>query len=183
MERAEAFLPNYLRFVKGLVDTNDLPLNVSRELLQESRTAAKLKKALTKRCLSMFENLEGEKETTFWTQFGRVLKEGVVEDPDNREAVLKLLRFSSTASEGSEKETLKQNLERMPEGQKAIYYLIAGSREAAMGSPYLEGLKKKNVEVLLLWDRIDEWMMGSLTEFEGKKFISATAADLELGDI
>ena len=183
MDRAEAFLPNYLRFVKGLVDTNDLPLNVSRELLQESRTAAKLKKALTKRCLSMFEKLEGEKETTFWTQFGRVLKEGVVEDPDNREAVLKLLRFASTASEGSENVTLKQYLERMPEGQKAIYYLIAGSREAAMGSPYLEGLKKKNVEVLLLWDRIDEWMMGSLTEFEGKKFISATAADLELGDI
>ena len=183
MDRAEAFLPNYLRFVKGLVDTNDLPLNVSRELLQESRTAAKLKKALTKRCLSMFEKLEGEKEITFWTQFGRVLKEGVVEDPDNREAVLKLLRFASTASEGSENVTLKQYLERMPEGQKAIYYLIAGSREAAMGSPYLEGLKKKNVEVLLLWDRIDEWMMGSLTEFEGKKFISATAADLELGDI
>lgn len=106
------------------------------------------------------------------------MKEGVVEDPDNREAVLKLLRFASTASEGSENVTLKQYIERMPEGQKAIYYLIAGSREAAMGSPYLEGLKKKNVEVLLLWDRIDEWMMGSLTEFEGKKFISATAADL-----
>ena len=120
MDRAEAFLPNYLRFVKGLVDTNDLPLNVSRELLQESRTAAKLKKALTKRCLSMFEKLEGEKETTFWTQFGRVLKEGVVEDPDNREAVLKLLRFASTASDGSENVTLKQYLERMPEGQKAI---------------------------------------------------------------
>lgn len=183
MDRAEAFLPNYLRFVKGLVDTSDLPLNVSRELLQESRVAGKLKKALTRRCLTMFEKMEGEKYATFWTQFGRVLKEGVVEDPDNRETILKLLRFASTASEGAETVSLADYVARMPEGQKNVYYLIAGSREAALGSPYLEVLRKKGVEVLLMWERIDEWMMGALTEFDGRKFVSATAADLDIDGI
>lgn len=181
MDRAEEFLPNYLRFVKGLVDTNDLPLNVSRELLQESRVASKLKKALTKRALDMFAKLDTEKFKVFWTQFGRVIKEGVVEDPDNKDAVLKLLRFATTKSEGAgENVSLADYVARMPEGQKNIYYLIANSREAAEGSPYLEGLRKKGVEVLLLWERIDEWMMGALTEFEGHKFVSATAGDLEL---
>lgn len=191
MDRAEAFLPNYLRFVKGLVDTNDLPLNVSRELLQESRVTAKLKRALTKRCLSMFTSIADDREhadryKTFWTQFGRVLKEGIVEDRDNRDAILKLLRFASTKNGATDLTvSLADYVSRMPEGQKNIYYLVASTPEAAEGSPYLEALKKKGVEVLLLWERIDEWMMGGLSdvEFEGHKFMSATAGDLELDDI
>lgn len=183
MDRADAFLPNYLRFIKGLVDTNDLPLNVSRELLQESRVAAKLKKALTRRALDMFAKLADDKEKygVFWTQFGRVLKEGIVEDPDNKKAILGLLRFATTKAGASDiTVSLADYVSSMPEGQKNIYYVIANTPEAAEGSPYLEGLKKKGVEVLLLWERIDEWMMGALTEFDGHKFIPATAADLEL---
>ena len=186
MDRAEAFLPNYLRFVRGLVDTNDLPLNVSRELLQESRVTAKLKRALTKRSLDMFARIaeKPEQYAKFWSQFGRVLKEGVVEDPDNRETILKLLRFSSTKNGvGDQTVSLADYVSRMPEGQKNIYYLIASTPEAAEGSPYLEGLRKKGVEVLLLWERIDEWMMGGLTEFDGRKFISATAGSLELDGV
>ena len=188
MDRAKAFLPNYLRFIRGLVDTNDLPLNVSRELLQESRVAAKLKKALTKRSLDMIEKLAEDKEKyrTFWTAFGRVLKEGVVEDPANRERILKCLRFHSTKtieSGDAELVSLDEYIARAPEAQKKIYFLIAGNREAAENSPYLETLKKKGIEVLLLWDRIDEWMMSAITEYAGKGFVSATAADLELGDL
>lgn len=187
MDRAEEFLPNYLRFIRGLVDTNDLPLNVSRELLQESRTVTRLKKALTKRALDMIEKLDAEKYGAFWTQFGRVLKEGVVEDSSNREAILKLLRFKTTKSleSGSHDATvsLKDYVERMPKGQSKIYYLVAGSEEAAVSSPYLETLKKKGVEVLLLWDRVDEWMMSAVSEFDGKAFVSATASDLQLGEL
>ena len=187
MDRAEEFLPNYLRFIRGLVDTNDLPLNVSRELLQESRTVTRLKKALTKRALDMIEKLDAEKYGAFWTQFGRVLKEGVVEDPSNREAILNLLRFTTTKSieSGSHDATvsLKDYVERMPKGQSKIYYLVAGSEEAAVSSPYLETLKKKGVEVLLLWDRVDEWMMSAVSEFDGKAFVSATASDLQLGEL
>lgn len=189
MDRAEAFLPNYLRFIKGLVDTNDLPLNVSREILQESRVTAKLKKAVARRALDMISKLQDDKDKyrTFWTQFGRVLKEGVVEDPANRDEILKLLRFATTKSieDGSNEATvsLEQYLERAPKEQKKIYFLIAGSYEAAKNSPYLEQLKKKNVEVILLWDRIDEWMMNAVTEFKDHGFVSATAADLELGDL
>ena len=188
MDRAKAFLPNYLRFIRGLVDTNDLPLNVSRELLQESRVAAKLKKALTKRSLDMIEKLAEDKDKyrTFWNAFGRVLKEGVVEDPSNRERILKCLRFHSTKTietGDSELVSLDEYLARAPEAQKKIYFLIAGNRESAEQSPYLETLKKKGVEVLLLWDRIDEWMMSQIREYAGKGFVSATAADLELGDL
>lgn len=191
MDRAKAFLPNYLRFIRGLVDTNDLPLNVSRELLQESRVVSKLKKALTKRSLDMIEKLAEDKENvekyrTFWSAFGRVLKEGVVEDPANRERILKCLRFASTKTieEGDAAlVSLDEYIARAPEAQKKIYFLIAGTREAAEHSPYLETLKKKNVEVLLLWDRIDEWMMNAITEYAGKGFVSATASDLELGDL
>ena len=189
MEKADAFLPNYLRFVRGLIDTNDLPLNVSRELLQESRVVSKLKRAVTKRSLDMIEKLteDAAKYRTFWTQFGRVLKEGVVEDPSNREKIVKLLRFATTKELGTAEEpglvSLADYVKRMPEGQKKIYYLIAGNREGAVNSPYLEALKKKDVEVILLWDRIDEWMMSELREFEGHGFVSATAADLELGDL
>lgn len=189
MEKANAFLPNYLRFVRGLIDTNDLPLNVSRELLQESRVVSKLKRAVTKRTLDMIEKLgaDEEKYRTFWQGFGRVLKEGVVEDYSNRDKILKLLRFTTTKNVGTEAEpglvSLEEYVKRMPEGQKKIYYLVANNRDAAIHSPYLEQLKKKDVEVLLLWDRVDEWMMSGLNEFEGKGFLSATASDLELGDL
>ena len=164
MDDAEQFLPNYLRFVKGLVDTNSLPLNVSRELLQESSVTRKLKKALTKRALSMIEKLSADKEkyAKFIAQFGNVLKEGPVEDYSNREAVLKLLRFASTHNDSSVQDvSLADYISRMPKEQSKIYYLTAESYQAASSSPYLETFKKKGIEVLLMWDRIDEcaWVM------------------------
>ena len=186
MDKAEAFLPNYLRFVRGLVDTNALPLNVSRELLQESEAGRKLKKALTKRALDMIAKLAADKEkyAKFWAQFGRVLKEGPVEDYANSETVAKLLRFASTKEEsGAQSVSLSDYVSRMPEGQKKIYYLVSSTYQSAKTSPYLELFRKKGIEVLLLWDRIDEWMMGHLHEFEGKSFVSASASDLELGDL
>ncbi len=186
MDKAEAFLPNYLRFVRGLVDTNALPLNVSRELLQESEAGRKLKKALTKRALDMIAKLAADKEkyAKFWAQFGRVLKEGPVEDYANSETVAKLLRFASTKEEsGAQSVSLSDYVSRMPEGQKKIYYLVSSTYQSAKTSPYLELFRKKGIEVLLLWDRIDEWMMGHLREFEGKSFVSASASDLELGDL
>ena len=186
MDNAEEFLPNYLRFVKGLVDTSDLPLNVSREILQDSTITRKLKRALTKRSLTMIEKLAADKEkyAEFWTQFGRVLKEGPVEDTSNREQIMKLLRFASTQSGTSVQSVgLDDYIARMPEKQKNIYYLTAGTYEAAANSPYLEALKKKGIEVLLLSDRVDEWLMGHVTEYAGKSFISATASDLKLGDL
>ena len=186
MDKAEAFLPNYLRFVRGLVDTNALPLNVSRELLQESEAGRKLKKALTKRALDMIAKLAADKEkyAKFWAQFGRVLKEGPVEDYANSEAIAKLLRFASTKDEsGAQSVSLSDYVSRMPEGQKKIYYLVSSTYQSAKTSPYLELFRKKGIEVLLLWDRIDEWMMGHLREFEGKSFVSASASDLELGDL
>ena len=146
----------------------------------------KLKKALTKRSLNMLEKLsqDAEKYSQFWTQFGRVLKEGPVEDSLNRETIAKLLRFASTHNDSNvQNVSLSDYISRMPEGQKNIYYLVSGSYQSASSSPYLEALKKKGVEVLLLWERIDEWLMGNLTEFEGKKFISVTSSDLQLGDL
>ncbi len=188
MDRADQFLPNYLRFVKGLIDTNDLPLNVSREILQENATVEKLKKAVTRRSIDMIAGIadDAEKYKTFWKAFGRVLKEGIVEDPSNRERLMKLLRFASTKSveEGSDAYvSLKDYVERAPKEQKKIYFLTASSRDAAVNSPYLEFFKKKGIEVLLLWERIDEWMLPALSEFEGKAFCSATASDLDLGDL
>ena len=186
MDNAEEFLPNYLRFVKGLVDTSDLPLNVSREILQDSTITRKLKRALTKRSLTMIEKLAADKEkyAEFWAQFGRVLKEGPVEDSSNREQIMKLLRFASTQSGTSAQNVgLDDYIARMPEKQKNIYYLTAGTYEAAANSPYLEALKKKGIEVLLLSDRVDEWLMGHVTEYAGKSFISATASDLKLGEL
>lgn len=186
MDKADAFLPNYLRFVSGLVDTNALPLNVSRELLQESAVTRKLKKALTKRALQMIEKLAADKADDykeFWTQFGNCLKEGPVEDYDNREAVLKLLRFAST-KDGSSAETvsLDDYIGRMQKGQDKIYYITADSYEAAANSPYLESLREKGIEVLLMWQRIDEWLMGNITEYAGKEFVSAASSDLKLSD-
>ena len=186
MDKADAFLPNYLRFVRGLVDTNALPLNVSRELLQESEAGRKLKKALTKRALDMIAKLATDKDkyAKFWTQFGRVLKEGPVEDYSNAETVAKLLRFASTTENASAQTvSLADYVSRMPEGQKKIYYLVGTSYQSVKTSPYLELFKKKGIEVLLLWDRIDEWLMAHLREFEGKGFVSASASDLELGDL
>ncbi|MDY6322183.1 MAG: molecular chaperone HtpG [Succinivibrio sp.] len=185
MDKADAFLPNYLRFVSGLVDTNALPLNISRELLQETQVTRKLKKALTKRALQMIEKLASDKDKykEFWAQFGNCLKEGPVEDYDNRDAVLKLLRFASTKSGTSEENvSLDEYIARMPKGQDKIYYLTADSYEAAANSPYLENLRKKGVEVLLMWQRIDEWLMSNVNEYSGKEFVSATASDLKLGD-
>lgn len=187
MDEAEQFLPHYLRFVRGLVDTNDLPLNVSREMLQETAVTQKLKKALTHRVLTMLEKLAKDdpaKYAAFWKTFGRVLKEGPVEDPANRGTLMKLMRFASTkAGTGSEDVSLADYVARMPKGQDKIYYLVATSRQTAEKSPYLEELKKKGIEVLLMWERIDEWLMGNLFEYEGKAFVSVTSSDLELGEL
>lgn len=186
MDKAEAFLPNYLRFVKGLVDTNALPLNVSRELLQETAVTRKLKKALTKRVLGMLEKLskDSAKYTEFYKQFGNVLKEGPVEDYENKDAILKLLRFASTNNDSAETNvSFEDYISRMKEGQDKIYYITAESYEAAKNSPYLEQLKTKGIEVLLMWERVDEWLMGNISEFNGKEFVSANSQDLKLGNL
>lgn len=187
MDDAEQFLPLYLRWIKGVVDSADLPLNVSRELLQQDPEVDAIKSGLTKRVLDMLARLateEPEKYRTVWREFGAVLKEGLVEDRPNRDKILPLLRFASTKEEGNEPTvSLKQYVERMQPGQERIYYVIAESIDAARGSPYIELLKERNVEVLLLADRIDEWVMGQLDEFEGKRFKDASRGDLELGSL
>jgi molecular chaperone HtpG len=178
LDRAAELLPPYLRFVRGLVDTADLPLNVSRELLQGNRTAEKLKSALTKRVLDLLDELAREKPDDyrrFFTTFGAVLKEGIVEDAANRERIAKLLRFASTGNDKPEV-SLADYLARKPEEQKSIYFLSAETLSAARGSPHLEGFRKKGYEVLLLTDRIDEWVVSHLTEFEGVKLVSVAAA-------
>ncbi|CAJ0991249.1 Chaperone protein HtpG [Sodalis praecaptivus] len=184
MDDAEQFMPNYLRFVKGLIDSNDLPLNVSREILQDSRITQNLKGALTKRTLSMLEKLakdDAEQYQSFWQAFGLVLKEGPGEDPANGEAVAKLLRFASTHGDSpAQTVALEEYVGRMVEGQEKIYYITADSYAAAKSSPHLELLRKKGIEVLLLSDRIDEWMMSYLTEFDGKAFQSVSKADPSL---
>ena len=187
MDDAEQFIPNYLRFMRGLIDSNDLPLNVSREILQDNKTTAALRKALTKRSLQMLEKLAKEdvdKYQQFWKEFGLVLKEGPAEDFGNKEAIAKLLRFASTHNDSSEQTvSLEDYVARMKEGQKAIYYITADSYVAAKNSPHLELFNKKGIEVLLLSDRIDEWMLSYLTEFDGKALQTITKADLDLGDL
>lgn len=187
MDDAEQFMPNYLRFMRGLIDSNDLPLNVSREILQDNKITAALRKALTKRSLQMLEKLakdDTEKYLQFWKEFGLVLKEGPAEDFANKETVAKLLRFASTHNDRSEQTvSLEDYISRMKEGQKAIYYITADSYVAAKNSPHLELFNKKGIEVLLLSDRIDEWMLSYLTEFDGKQLQSITKADLDLGDL
>ena len=187
MDDAEQFMPNYLRFMRGLIDSNDLPLNVSREILQDNKITAALRKALTKRSLQMLEKLakdDAEKYLQFWKEFGLVLKEGPAEDFANKETVAKLLRFASTHNDSSEQTvSLEDYITRMKEGQKAIYYITADSYVAAKNSPHLELFNKKGIEVLLLSDRIDEWMLSYLTEFDGKPLQSITKADLDLGDL
>ncbi len=181
MDDAEQFMPNYLRFVRGLIDSNDLPLNVSREILQDSRVTQNLRNALTKRVLQMLDKLakdDAEKYQTFWQQFGLVLKEGPAEDGSNREAIAKLLRFTTTQSDSSAQTvSLEDYVSRMVEGQDKIYYITADSYAAAKSSPHLELFRKKGIEVLLLSERIDEWMMSYLTEFDGKSFQSVSKAD------
>jgi molecular chaperone HtpG len=185
MDKAAELLPPYLRFMRGLVDTADLPLNVSRELLQNNRTVEKIKSALIRRSLELLEQLAVEKPAEyaeFWRSFGVVLKEGIIEDPAQKERIAKLLRFHSTAVSGELPEvTLEQYVARMKSDQKAIYYLTADSLAAARNSPHLEGFRAKNVEVLLLTDRIDEWVAGHLHEFEGKPLanVASSAADVE----
>ncbi|MFZ7234826.1 molecular chaperone HtpG [Avibacterium avium] len=187
MDDAEQFMPNYLRFMRGLIDSNDLPLNVSREILQDNKVTAALRKALTKRSLQMLEKLakdDPEQYLQFWKEFGLVLKEGVAEDFANREQIAGLYRFASTHNDSSEQTvSLQDYVSRMKEGQKAIYYITADSYIAAKNSPHLELFNKKGIEVLLLSDRIDEWMLSYLSEFDGKPLQPITKSDLDLGDL
>jgi molecular chaperone HtpG len=187
MDNAEQFLPLYLRFVKGVVDSNDLPLNISRELLQQDREVEAMRGALARRVLELLARIakeEPDKYQQFWREFGRVLKEGLGEDPGNRERLLPLLRFASTAQAGSEETVgLADYVARMRAGQERIYYLIGDNIEAVRASPHLELLRQKDIEVLLLADRIDEWVMGQVSEFEGKRFKDAARGDLELAGL
>ncbi|HTW74770.1 MAG TPA: molecular chaperone HtpG [Steroidobacteraceae bacterium] len=187
MDDAEQFLPLYLRFVKGIVDSSDLPLNVSRELLQQDSEVEAMRGALARRALELLARLakdEPDRYREFWREFGRVLKEGLGEDPGNQERLLPLLRFASTANPGNEESVgLAEYVGRMQPGQQRIYYLIADSVETARASPHLELLRQKGVEVLLLADRVDEWVMGQISEFEGKRFKDAARGDLELAGL
>jgi molecular chaperone HtpG len=187
MDDAEQFLPMYLRFVRGIVDSNDLPLNISRELLQQDREVEAMRAALARRALELIARLakeEPDKYAQVWREFGRVLKEGLSEDPSNRERLMPLLRYASTHNSANEESVgLAHYLARMREGQDRIYYIVADSVEAARESPHLELLKQKGVEVLLMGDRIDDWVMGQISEFEGKKFKDASRGDLELGGL
>lgn len=187
MDDAQVFMPNYLRFMRGLLDSNDLPLNVSREILQDNKVTSALRKALTKRALQMLEKLakdDAEKYQRFWQEFGLVLKEGPAEDFANKETIAKLLRFTSTHNDSSQQSvSLEDYVARMKEGQKAIYYITADTYVAAKNSPHLELFNKKGIEVLLLSDRIDEWMLSYLTEFDGKPLQTISKADLDLGDL
>ncbi|WP_426700277.1 molecular chaperone HtpG [Rhodanobacter sp. Col0626] len=186
MDAAEELLPNYLRFVRGVVDADDLPLNVSREILQHNRQLERIKAACVKRVLDLIEKLardEPEKFATFYKAFGNTLKEGISEDANNRERIAKLLRFASTKGEGTEQNvSLDDYIGRMAVGQDAIWYITADSYAAAFGSPQLEAFKAKGIEVLLMSDRIDEWMIGSLSEYEGKKLKSVAKGDVPLDE-
>jgi molecular chaperone HtpG len=191
MDDAEQLMPTYLRFVTGVIDSTDLPLNVSREILQESRDVKVIRESSTKRVLSMLEELANsddaaklEKYRTFWTEFGQVLKEGIGEDQGNQERLAKLLRFASTHSDTAEQTTsLSDYIGRMKEGQDAIFYVTGETFNAAKNSPHLEIFRKKGVEVLLLSDRVDEWMLSFMPEFEGKKLTSVAKGGLDLGQL
>ncbi|EGU60575.1 heat shock protein 90 [Vibrio nigripulchritudo ATCC 27043] len=184
MDDAEQFMPSYLRFVRGLIDSNDLPLNVSREILQDNKVTQSLRSACTKRVLGMLEKMakkDEEQYLSFWKEFGLVLKEGPAEDFSNKEKIAGLMRFASSEVDNSEQTvSLASYVERMKEGQDKIYYLTADSYAAAKNSPHLEQFKSKGIEVVLMFDRIDEWLMNYLTEFDGKQFQSITKAGLDL---
>lgn len=187
MDDAEQFMPSYLRFVQGLIDSNDLPLNVSREILQDNHITKAMRTGITKRVLGMLEKLakdDAEKYQQFWAEFGQVLKEGPAEDFANRERIAGLLRFASTHT-GSAAPTvsLDDYISRMKEGQTKIYYIVADSYDAAANSPHLELLRKKGIEVLLMSERIDEWLINYLTEYKEKQLHSVTRGELELGEL
>ena len=195
MDDAEQLMPKYLRFVKGVIDSNDLPLNVSRELLQESRDVKAIREGCTKRVLSSLEEMADAATTseddkvkakyaTFWKEFGAVLKEGVGEDAGNKERIAKLLRFASTKADTTDQTvTLADYLGRMKDGQDKIYFVTAETFLAAKHSPHLEVFRKKGIEVLLLSDRVDEWVVSNLTEFEGKQLVSVAKGGLDLGKL
>jgi len=187
LDDAEQFLPQYLRFIKGVVDSSDLPLNVSRELLQQDREVDAIKAAITRRVLDLLAQMAGDepdKYRTFWKEFGAVVKEGLAEDPANRDRIAKLLRFASTFSEGNaQDQSLDDYLSRMKPGQKHVYYVVADSVEAARGSPQLEQLKAHGIEALLLTDRVDEWMVGFLGEYEGKALKDTAKGALDLDEV
>ena len=181
MDDAEQFLPLYLRFVRGIVDSNDLPLNVSREILQQDPAVATIRNALAKRILDSLSKLDGDDYDKFWDEFGQVLKEGIADDFANRETIMKLARFSSTEKDGEEQRiSLTDYVGRMQESQKKIYYLIADTLSAARQSPHLEIFKQRGIEVLLLADRIDEWFMTFVNEFDGKPLQDVTRGELDL---
>ncbi|MFT7131661.1 MAG: molecular chaperone HtpG [Cyclobacteriaceae bacterium] len=187
MDEAEQFLPLYLRFVKGVVDSNNLSLNVSREILQKDPAIDAMRSALTKRVLDMLDKLakkEPEQYQTFWSEFGQVIKEGVAEDFANKDKIAKLLRFATTSSDNKDQnQSLTDYMGRMKEGQETIYYVAADNYHTAINSPHLEVFKKKGIEVLILTDRIDEWLMSHLSEFEDKKFQDVAKGSLDLGDL
>ena len=187
MDEAEQFLPLYLRFVKGILDSNDFPLNVSREILQNDPKVDKVRGALTKRVLDLMSRLkkkDAEAYAGFWKEFGQALKEGPAEDHANREKIASLFLFNSTESGGDEQDRgLEEYVAQMKEGQEAIYYLVSDSLKAARNSPHLEIFRRKGIEVLLLHDRIDEWLMGFLTEFDGKSFQDVARGKLDLGKL
>ena len=187
MDEAEQFLPLYLRFVKGVVDSNDLSLNVSREILQKDPAIESMRTALTKRVLDTLEKLsknDAEHYATFWNEFGQVLKEGPAEDFANREKIAKLLRFATTHTDSdTQDQSLTDYVSRMPEGQDKIFYVAADNFQTARNSPHLEVFRKKGIEVVLLYDRIDEWLMGHLMEFDGKQFQDVARGELDLSEI
>ncbi|MCZ8129829.1 MAG: molecular chaperone HtpG [Steroidobacteraceae bacterium] len=187
LDDAEQFLPLYLRFVKGVVDSSDLPLNVSRELLQEDPEIEAMRSGIARRVLDLLTKLakdEPEKYASFWKEFGQVLKEGVAEDATNRERIARLLRFATThADREAQDQSLEHYVARMRPGQKHVYYVVADTWNSARQSPHLERLRQKGVEALLLHDRVDEWMMSYLGEFEGRSFRDVSRGDLDLGDL
>ncbi len=184
MDDAEQFLPLYLRFVKGVIDSNDLPLNVSREILQQDASVESMRSAVTKRVLDMLAKLAkkgGDEYATFWKEFGQVLKEGPAEDFANKEKIAKLLRFSSTETDKeAQDQSLEDYVSRMQEGQEKIFYVVAENFNTARNSPHLEVFRKKGIEVLLLWDRVDDWLMNHLQEFDGKSFQDVARGALDL---
>ncbi|MDX8393712.1 MAG: molecular chaperone HtpG [Mariprofundales bacterium] len=186
MEGSEDLLPRYLRFIRGVMDSADAPLNVSREILQKSPGIAAMKKGATSQVLRMLDDIakkDADIYATFWTEFGTVIKEGIIEDNDNRERISDLLRFSSTHNDDDKQDiTLATYCERMPEKQEAIYYITADSYAAAANNPHLELLRKKGLEVLLLHDRVDEWLTSHLTEYKGKKLQSVAKGELDLSE-
>jgi molecular chaperone HtpG len=187
MDDAKHLMPHYLRFVRGVVDSDDLPLNVSREILQHNKLIETIRAASVKKVLGLLENLaeeDADKYREFWKEFGRVLKEGPAEDHANRERITRLLRFASTHSDGEEQTvSLQDYVERMQPDQDKIYYITADGFAAAKHSPHLEVFRKKGIEVLLLSDRVDEWMMSHLTEFEDKALVSVAKGELDLGKL